>query len=226
MQRNDFYISKLVSACLMGDGCLRKDDSGNRNRNAQLRIKQQLKHKDHLDYIAERLQPLTAIKFDYSPPIEHIIIQGKNTQSHGSYQLRTQNVPFLTAMYHRWYLNKIKRIDPHAMTLIDAEFMAIWVMQDGYLEALRTDCINQTYAIATDCFSYGDLLMARNAIIEKTGFIFNVRKKAKTIYGETTYRLYLNRKQTQMFRDYIAPYIQPSFEYKITLQQREQPTVI
>jgi len=227
MKRNDHILTKIVSASLMGDGYLLKDDSSNRNRNAQFRIKQIELHKDHLDYLSNYLNILTSIKMDYTPPKENIYICGKQTRSSGVYTLRTMNLPFYTQMYHRWYLDKVKRIDPHACTLIDAEFMAIWYQQDGYIEGtLRKDCKNNGIHICTDSFSYGDLLMMRKAIIEKTGFVFNIIHKSINKRAENTYRLSLYRKQTEQFIDYIHSYIQPSFEYKLSFLNREHPLIV
>lgn len=215
MKRNDHYISKIISASLMGDGFILKDDPGGRNRNGQFRIRQIEQHKDHLDYLAERILPVTSIKFDYTAPKSDIVICNKQTKASGVYLLRTQNHPMFTDFRSRWYLNRVKHIDPHALTLIDAEFMAIWYMQDGYTTS-RIDCKNDDTVLCTDNFTFGDLSMIRNAIIEKTGFVFNVRKKGINTLGEQTYRMYLYRKQTPEFRAYIAPFMQQSFLYKIT----------
>ena len=221
MQRNDLYISKIISASLLGDGFILKDDSGGRNRNGQFRLRMIEQHKDHLDYIAEKISIITPIVFDYTTPKDHVVIVDKNTKASGVFLLRSKNHPIYTDMNSRWYLNRVKRIDPHACTLIDAEFMAIWYQQDGYINAARLDCKNQGITICTDCFSYGDLDMIRKAIIEKTGFVFNIRKKSFNKLGERTYRLELYRKQTSAFIDFIHEFVQPSFEYK--LLQKEHP---
>lgn len=224
MKRNDLYLSKIISASLLGDGFILKDDSGNRNRNGQFRIKQIEQHKDHLDYLADRLSMLTNIKLDYVPGKANIVICNKETKASGTYILRTQNHPEYTKFRSRWYIDGIKRIDPHAMTLLDAEMLAIWYQQDGYIEgSLRKDCLNNSCLICTDCFSYGDQKMLREAIIEKTGFIFNILKWSKNKNGENTYRLSLYRKQTEQFIEYIKPFMQPSFEYKLNFLQREHP---
>lgn len=215
MYRNDHHISKILSACMLGDGHLRKDFSGGRTgRKAHFRLQQLESHKDHLDYIADALS-FTRIVFDYHAPKEHVVIRGKDTRANPSLTLRTMAHPIYDAAWSRWYLNKVKRIDPHALTLIDAEFLAVWYMQDGYT-TYRDDCINAETVLCTDCFTYGDLLMMRKAIIEKTGFVFNVRKRSKNTLGEHTYRMFLYRKQADAFREFIAPYIQKSFLYKIT----------
>jgi hypothetical protein len=215
MKRNDLYISKVLSSCLMGDGSIRKDTSGGRlNRNARFVIKQLSIHKDHLDYLSDVLS-FTKISFDIIKPKNDIVICGKNTVQNSGFALRTAAHPIYTDLWRRWYLNSVKRIDPHTCTLIDAEFLANWYMQDGYTTQ-RVDCVNHDTVLCTDNFSYGDLDMIRKAIIEKTGFVFNVRKKSVNKQGEQTYRMYLYRKQTNAFREFIAPHIQPSFLYKIT----------
>lgn len=212
MVRNDHYISKVLSASLMGDGYLNKEGD---NENVRYRLTQIDKHEDHVNFLASVISSVTRVVVDRSAPKEEITICGKQTRASGCLRLRTMRHPMYTAMHTRWYLQKVKRIDPHAMTLIDAEFMAIWYMEDGYTTS-RSDCVNDDTVLCTDSFSYGDLMMVRGAIIEKTGFVFNVRKKGINTHGEQTYRMYLYRKQTPAFREFIAPFIQPSFTYKIT----------
>jgi hypothetical protein len=215
MKRNDFYVSKVLSSCLMGDGSIQKDTSGGRlNRNARFVMKQLVSHRDHLDYVADALD-FTKIAFDVIEPKKSTMSCGRVINPKPAFALRTMAHPTYTDFWRRWYLNRVKRIDPHALTLVDAEFMANWYMQDGYTTQ-RNDCVNHDTVLCTDNFSYGDLEMMRKAIIEKTGFIFNIRRRSTNKKGEYTYRMYLYRKQTPAFREYIAPHIQPSFLYKIT----------
>lgn len=221
MKRNDYYISKIISACLLGDGFILKDDSGGRNRNGQFRLRMMLDHIDHVQYIGDVLSLVTNIKYDYSEPRNNLVICGHASRSNGHVLLRTQNHPIYTEQRSRWYLDGVKRIDPHACTLLDWELLAIWYQQDGYINAPRKDCINQGITLCTDCFSYGDLNMIRIALIEKLGLSFNIRHRSYNKLGERTYRLELFRKQTPLFLESIQRFIQPSFQYK--LLQKEHP---
>lgn len=226
MKPSKLYISKIVSACLLGDGTIRKDDTGGKNRNGHMRIKQIPDHKDHLDYIADKLSDLTNVAFYYEEPKVTQFKDGHYTYSKGNYTLKTKNHPFYTKMRQRWYLNGIKHIDPHACTLLDAELLAIWYQQDGYIDLHRKDCVNPSIILCTDCFTYGDLMMIRRALIEKTGFIFNPQKRQINSKGEQTYRLVLYRKQSEQFIESIYPFTQPSFYYKLGFNNKEQPEMV
>ena len=226
MKPNKLYISKIVSACLLGDATIRKDDSSGKNRNAHMRLKQIPAHKDHLNYIAEKLADLTKIVFYYEKPVTVHFKDGHIGHGKGVYILKTQNHPFYTSLRQRWYLNGVKHIDPHVCTLLDNEMLAIWYQQDGYITMNRKDCVNPSITLCTDCFTYGDLMMIRRALIEKTGFIFNPQKKSINSKGEQTYRLHLYRKQTDKFIDSIFPYVQPSFYYKLGFNNEEQPAMV
>lgn len=203
-------MTKVLSASLLGDGSIEAQSK----IGGRFSIRQKEDHKDHLDYIHEIISDLGS-SFYYTEAASYPI-KGKMCNISGAYTLRTRSHPMLKSMHERMYLNKVKVVDPHYLTLIDSEFMAVWYQQDGYLKQ-NFDATNPTPSVAlcTDCFSYGDQMLLRRAIIEKTGFIFNVQKRSKNKNGEQTYRLYLSRKQTDQFLVYVQPFIQPSFYYKI-----------
>lgn len=215
---NKKELVKVVAASLLGDGYINKEDG----KNGRFRLTQIAEHRDHVEYLTTYLETLTRVVIDVQVARDNIVICGKQTRSKETLRLRTMAHPKYTSFYERMYLNRIKVVDPHYLTLIDAEFMAIWFQQDGYMELGRTDVVNPGISIATDNFSYGDQLLLRKAIIEKTGFIFNVRRKGTNSLGENTYRLHLYRKQTPEFTEYIRPFIQPSFEYKINVERQDE----
>lgn len=202
---------KVVAASLLGDGFIEKQKYGN----ARFSLKQKENHRDYIEYIAAYLETLTSVSYYSTKPAEYEI-RGKVCSVSPSLTVRTKAHPTYTQMYERAYLNRVKRIDPHYLTFIDAEYMAIWFMEDGY-SMYPSDSVNPNplIVLCTDSFTYGDLVMARRAIIERTGFIFNVCKRATNKNGELTYRLHLSRKQSEKFMQYVNPFIVPSFEYKL-----------
>jgi hypothetical protein len=201
---NKKNLMKVISASLLGDGYINKEG----NKNGRFRLTQNADHRDHVEYLANYLEQLTRVVIDVDADKETL-------------RLRTMAHPTYSKIHERMYLNGLKVVDPHYLTLLDAEFMAIWYMQDGYLGLGRTDVVNPDIVLCTDNFSYGDQLLLRHAIIERTGFIFNVRRKGINKRGELTYRMYLYRKQAPKFIDYIQPYIQPSFYYKIDIARQD-----
>jgi hypothetical protein len=221
---------KVLAASMLADGYLEKNKAGKGKDNARYSIKQKAIHKDYLDYLSSVLIQLTRLH-RYDIPAAEYKIQGKMCSVQDSIQLRTMRHPWYTTMHARMYLNGIKRIDPHYLTLLDPEFLAIWYQEDGFI-TLPKDSKNPTPLITfcTESFTYGDQILARKMIIERTGFIFNVVKRGKNKAGEMVYRMTLARKQTQDFLDYVKPFIVPSFEYKLkpanVLSKRHDPSKV
>lgn len=207
-------IIKVIAASMLGDGYLERDLSEGSNARFALQLKEI--NKDHIEYVASYLENITRVSFYYKEP-KQSIIKDKLCNISGSWTVRTMRHPLYTTVHQRHYLNRIKRVDPHYLTLLDDQFLAIWYQQDGYTDRTNGDGYHYIPRpiICTDSFTYGDLTLLRNAIIEKTGFIFNIVKRGKNKNNEFTYRLKLSTKQTYSFLDRISPYVQPSFQYKI-----------
>lgn len=210
-------LIKIVTASLLGDGYIEKQQYGN----ARFALKQIDKHKDYVEYIAGMLETVTSVSL-YRTESTQSLIKDKLCNISGTITVRTKAHPTYTSIHERAYLNRIKRIDPHYLTFIDAEFMAIWFQEDGY-STYPSDANNPNplIVLCTDSFTYGDLLLARKAIIEKTGYIFNVTKRGLNKAGEQTYRLHLSRKQSESFVSYVTPFIQPSFNYKLKIKRQD-----
>jgi len=208
-------LIKVVAASLLGDAHIEKSQNGN----ARFSLKLISDHKDHLFNIGEYLAELTKVS-TYTTEATQYEIKGKMCNIKETTTIRTMAHPMYTKIHERMYLNRIKRVDPHYLTLIDAEFMAIWYMQDGYLHFPK-DCDKPTpgFVLCTDNFTYGDQMLLREAIKEKTGFVFNVQRRGLNSHGEQAYRLYMTRKQTKDFAKFLAPHIQPSFMYKIDIER-------
>ena len=213
MTVNNYYLTKIVAASLLGDATINKDDSGNRNRNGNFRIKQLDIHKDHLEYLAERLEQLTRISWFFYKYRDKMV-NGKQSCQNPYWMIKSMNHPFYTKFRERMYGTGKKAVDPHYLTLLDAEFLAIWYMQDGFLRRNSTRGTH-TAEICSDNFTYGDHELLRVALKEKLNLNWSITHKNINKEGLRTYRLTLNRKEFDMFVEKVKPFIQPSFEYKI-----------
>jgi len=94
--------------------------------------------------------------------------------------------------------------------------MAYFYMDDGWLE-IQERLTTETYvraSIASHNYTYGDQLMLKQAIKEKLGIEFNIRKHLQKS-GEYKYFLQAKKDHAKRFLDGISTYILPSFEYKL-----------
>lgn len=202
---------KKIWAFTLGDGSLKKIDKNNGYKNSCYRIFQIEDHKDYLEWQASMLEELTAVNMYYRPA--HII-KKTGYSAKGGYSLETRVHPLYTKMRNRIYPRGIKQIDPHYLKLLDWEVLAILYQDDGSLpkvEGRKLRC-----KICTNNYSYGDNFLLREAIKEKVGVLFDIRKY------KSYYTLQATPNNTEVFIAGVAPYILPSFEYKIDLSSNEK----
>lgn len=194
------YVTKIAAASILADGSVGIPPDG--SINAKYRQPKTIDHADYVDWIAERLSAVT--------PMNQHEFQPKMKNAKRQIMLQSRCHPFYTAFRNRMYPNGHKTVDPHYLTLMDWEFMAIWYQEDG--STIR----HRGYArsvLCTDWFSYGEQHLIRNAIKEKLNIEFNVKNYRQN--GKQTYRLHLNHKDINPFMDGIAPYVVKSFSYKL-----------
>lgn len=198
-------ISKVVAACLFGDAHITKD-ARVKQGNSSFELGQTEEHKDHIDYIANYVSEVTSVRYDVRPHITH-----KTT-----IRIRTKVHPFFTNFRERMYPIGRKVIDPHYLTLLDYEFLAIWFMQDGWHSGSWTSkqTLRHEVALASESFCYAENMLLRSALKEKLNLDWNV-KRHRSKSGSHMYRLHLATKDIDTMLQGIAPYIQPSFTYKI-----------
>jgi hypothetical protein len=111
------------------------------------------------------------------------------------------------------YPNGHKVVDPHFLTYIDYEFLAIWYQEDGTLVNRENQPNGYEAYLYSLNFSFADNGLLSKAIYEKTGLRWNVHRHHSK--GNIYYKLYLSRKDTDVFMKGIEPFIQPSFRYKL-----------
>lgn len=196
----DKYITKIVAASLLGDGSVGVPPDG--SKNAKYRQPKTVDHTDYVDWLAERLESVTPTnRYEWQPKLG-------NAKRQVMLQSRTH--PFYTAFRNRMYPNGNKVVDPHYLTLIDWEFMAVWFQEDG------STVVDRDYVrpiICTDCFSYGDNHLLRKAVGERLGIDLNVASYRAR--GKQMWRLRVRPSDINKFMDGIEPFVVKSFSYKI-----------
>ena len=124
-------------------------------------------------------------------------------------RLESRVHPTLTKIHERIYIDGKKVIDPHMLTMLDAEALAIIFMADGSRSVDKRCNASPSYFLNTKGFSYGDNLLIKQAIRDKLGLEFNVQRHNKYWY------LRLRSKDNAKFEELVTPFVQPSFLYKL-----------
>jgi hypothetical protein len=126
-------------------------------------------------------------------------------------QLRLESTvhPKLTTIWDRVYIDGHKVIDPHMLTMLDAEALAIIFMADGGRYVDKRCNATPAYSLHTKGFSYGDNFLLKKALKEKLDLEFNVTRHGKYWY------LRLRTKDSAKFEQLVESYVLPSFMYKL-----------
>jgi len=200
---NQIYQKKIIAASLLGDGTVHVPRE---HINAVYTIRQTELHRDYLEYLAER--QLTSVRWE--GPIIPKMLNAKT-----QYGFRTKAHPTYTSFRERMYPNGHKIVDPHYLTLLDWEFLAIWYQEDGHISSrMQGNYQDIQVGLATHSFSYGDNLLLKAALKEKLYLEWNIRSGSKKDGGRV-YHLALRRSSLERFIDGVMPFIVPSFDYKI-----------
>jgi len=204
MNRKD--LTKYIFAFTLGDGYLSKVE---KKENSFYGIKQVDTHKDYLEFQKEVLSSISDVKISYRNPYKDK--RGFNVQ--GQFSLQTGRHPIYTKMRRRIYYNGIKSISYHDLKLFDWECLAIFFMDDGWMEK-RKDGYKRI-GIATHSFTFGDNILLKKAIEEKTGIRFGIFKH-KLASGNYKFYLRTSKSESERFIEGVYPFLFKSFHYKIT----------
>lgn len=206
---NKQELTKLVSAMVLGDGCLRRWKNVKNNAYS---LSQIATHEDYVAWQKEILENIcrTTVRY-YENGIDK---NGVNHQP--SLKLETLSHPFFTTLRGRWYHDNRKTISLHDLKQFDAQFASIWYMDDGYILKTNDKYNNGNIFLCTDNFNEVEVIMLQKVVYEKLGIPFNVRKRGWKKDGSRVYSLVAKSDNAKRFLDIIQPFIFPSFEYKLT----------
>lgn len=196
-------LSKLLYAFSMFDGCLIQQTE---TRNASLIVNMLEENKDYIDAVEA-----TLIQLEIGCTVSRPEIYSKDGHNRKQ-QLRLHSAahPIFTQMRARIYIDGRKVIDPHMLTMLDAEMLAIAFMADGSrCVDKRWENARPSYRLHLNNLSYGDLMLLKTAVKDKLEIEVNLRKKGDR------YDLGIPTAQSSKFESIVAPFIFESFKYKL-----------
>ena len=202
---NNKDISKRLYYYSTFDGYL---DNRGENRNSRLSVTMIKENSDYIDRVALALDEAEIGYKVWEPALN--LHDGCNRRQ--QYRVQSKAHPKLTAIRNRIYIDGKKVIDPHMLTMMDAETLAIILMADGSRK--KIELVDGTesplYRLHINGFSYADNLSVANAIKEKLNIPFNVERQATNKYGLT-----LPKKFNSLFEDTVSDFVLESFNYKL-----------
>ena len=163
----------------------------------------------HEDYINKVIQTLEEVPVGYSktrPPIYTADGFSREQQI----RLQSKNHPILTKIHERMYIEGRKVVDPHMLTLMDEEMLAIAFMADGSrYQDKRWANSKPSYRLHLNNLSYGDLMLIKKSLKNSFGLEINTRKKG------ARHDLAVPNAHSDLFEEIVGSYILPSFQYKL-----------
>lgn len=164
--------------------------------------------KENLDYVKNVEKTLVDLGIGCTLTDRKLTEDGFNRKPQVT--LRSRNHPKLTKLHERIYLDGKKVIDPHMLTLLDAEALAIIFMADGScVYDKRSPNSKPNITLNTKGFSYGDNWLLKKEIKEKLDLEFNIQRQNNYWY------LRLRAKDVDKFFTTISNFVTPSFNYKL-----------
>lgn len=202
-------LTKLLSYFIMGDGGVYQQSE---TENAKFIMNMKSENSDYIEWVEKTLNEFVGTKKyerkDYNT-------DGYNRKE--QIRLESKRHPKLTTLRERIYTDSYKGIDPHALTMLDWEAMAILYMCDGCLVEEKPnekkELTNSSWNLTLNMkrLSYGDQLLLKKAIKEKLDVEFNINRQGKYYY------LRLRSKDVEKFCKNVEPFMMNSFKYKIRM---------
>lgn len=196
----NFETTNLIASFVIGDGSLPKNA-----KEARYSCKQIATHEDYVLWQAEILERITPVNVSYKDG--YVDKNGVNHKP--TISVETRSHPFFSTLRERNYFQGRKTVSIHDVKNFDLQSLAIWYMDDGYILRSKFPEHLGNVFLCTDNFSHAEVLMLQKIVYSKFGFPFSLIKRGDA------YRLQLKSKFAQPFLDGIAPFVFPSFQYKL-----------
>lgn len=130
------------------------------------------------------------------------------------YWFGTKSIPLFVKLHKEWYerVNDkyIKKIPLNIDKLLKPRGLAHWIMGDGYWS-------NNTVIICTDCYTYQEIELLINALINNFD-IKSVIKKRIRDNGILCWRIQIEKFDIEKLRNIVIPFMIPDMLYKLNIK--------
>ena len=169
---------------------------------------------------------------EFNPPREYNYLMKKTGKYYPSVYISSKRSFQLSTVYSRFYQFRKKQLSRKLLNRLTPLGLAIWYMDDGYLEKRfnKKGVAYPGYSLRlhTECFTYGQTLIARTYFLEVYGISVSVLKATNKKWV-----LWLSVLEAEKFLNIVRPYVQQvgCMHYKLpehsvkVLQQKEQDIV-
>lgn len=196
-------LNKRLYSYAMFDGCLQYFGG---SVNACLVVNMLEKHRDYLEKVILTLEEVP-VGYKLTEP-KIYTADGFNREQ--QLRLQSKNHPKFTKIAERIYLEGRKVIDPHMLTMMDEEMLAIAFMADGSrYQDKRWANSKPSYRLHLNNLSYGDLMLIKKSLKDTFGLEINTRKKGNR------YDLAVPNAFSELFEEIVSDHVLPSFQYKL-----------
>lgn len=187
-------LMKYISAFVMGDAGVYY--SGNNCRLVTNSVEE-----EYINWKQDILSNLTAVN-------KHSTVDKRGDRKE-LFVLTTRTHPIYTTVRKRVYVDQYRSIDPHYLTLLDWETLAILFMDDGSCSVDNRCNATPQVRLNTKRLSYADSWLLKKGIKDRLGIEFNIQRH----YDR--YFLALRTKDYEQFSNECYKYVLPCFNYKL-----------
>ena len=137
---------------------------------------------------------------------------------------QTRNLPVLTLLYNKFYVNGVKIVPEDIREHLDAPAFANWIMGDGTFlwDSAREKPIG--LALCTDSFSDDSRLLLISALWDNFGI--ESKTMAHSNDGKVYYRILIPHTQMAKVTKLVKPFMHSDFYYRIGIGKKKNRKII
>lgn len=127
---------------------------------------------------------------------------GKGNRIRYGIRFKLYSFSSLNWLYDAFYVDNVKRIPPQIGEWLDAQALAIWLMDDG-------GGVGSGVCLATHCFSFQDQQLLQKTLLDNFNLITSLHRE------KNHWKIYIPKNQRESLIHWVKPFLLPSMFSKI-----------